>query len=52
MGPMKKGCPVGEGIVVDASHTRFRVAFDGSRQVAGPKRVVWGSGAAGPIHHE
>ena len=30
MGPLKNGCPSGEGIVVDASQTRFRVVFDGS----------------------
>ena len=32
MGPMKNGCPNGEGVVLDASQTRFRVVFDGTRQ--------------------
>ena len=30
IGPIKKGCPIGDGVMVDTSNARFRVAFDGS----------------------
>jgi len=43
IGPMHNGCPVGEGVVVDANHTRFRVAHDG--------RLPFGAGAV-PLKEE